>query len=128
MEFKRGITREVLLIGNWAIKIPSFRSWKLFLSGLLANMQESFWWKATKDKRLCPVLFSVWGGWLLIMKRTRPLDYGYDLDRMDKEKWFDGLPVDFKKDNFGMLRIKAPNTNNTFNCVTDIVVLIDYGS
>lgn len=103
-----GITRTVFLTKRFAIKIPTFRSWQLFLTGLLANMQEAFWWEATNhDQRLCPVIFSVVGGWLVIMRRAEPAE------EVDYSR-FDGLPLDPKPTNFGTLNGKT--------------VMIDYGS
>ncbi len=71
LKHKRGITREVFLIGKWAIKLPSVRSWRLFLQGLLGNMQEKE--LSGFDDRLCPVVFSIWGGWVSIMPRCGSL-------------------------------------------------------
>jgi len=104
-----GITRSVFLTRRWAIKIPTFRSWSLFLHGLLANMQEAFWWSATHDSRLCPVRFSVPGGFLVIMERANPVEN----ENIPYEE-YEGLPLDPKPTNFGMLRGK--------------LVLLDYGS
>ena len=107
MILKRGITREVIVLGKLVFKIPSLRSYRLFLTGLLSNMQEVQWWKSTKDKRLCPVLFNLPLGLLVVMPYATPIkkvDY----------KLFKGLPVESKLNNFGRYRKK--------------VVLIDYGS
>lgn len=72
LEFKRGMTREVILIGPWAIKIPSFRNGKLFLTGMLANMQEREF-SHTGWPELCPVKFYVPMGLLVMMPRCKPL-------------------------------------------------------
>lgn len=105
----RGITRNVFLTKNFAIKLPTFRSWSLFLTGLLANMQEALWW-TTKDSRLCPVVFSCSGGWFIVMKRAEPLDDDCEINY----DHFVGLPLDPKITNFGKIDGR--------------VVLIDYGS
>lgn len=64
-----GVSRAVLLVGPWAIKVPRASSWKAFLWGLLANMQEadlgSRGWP-----ELCPVRFTLPGGFLVIMERA----------------------------------------------------------
>lgn len=39
--FTYGITRFVFLTKHYAIKVPSLHSWKQFVWGLLANMQEA---------------------------------------------------------------------------------------
>ena len=72
MTWKRGVTREVFLVGRWAVKVPSFRCWRLFLTGLLCNMQEREW-SRTNDPRLCPVKYSCPGGWWVVMPRCEPI-------------------------------------------------------
>jgi len=111
MTTARGITRTVVLTKRHAIKLPSFRSWKLFLTGLLANMHEAFWWDATRhDSRLCPVTFAFPGGWFIVMRRCEPLGDEFDVDY----DGFDGLPLDPKPTNFGWLEGR--------------LVMLDYGS
>ena len=65
----RGCTREVLLVGEYAIKIPSLRSWRMFLTGLLCNEQERQF-SGLGWSELCPVVFSLPGGFLVIMPRV----------------------------------------------------------
>ena len=113
MGIRHGTTRTVLLIGRWAIKFPSAVEWRLFLQGLLGNLQERQFW-TTKWPELCPVLFGCPGGWFLIMRRAIPLtreDYenfkGFDCeDRI--------VPVEMKLDSFGWIDGK--------------IVAVDYGS
>ena len=63
----------MFLTKHYAIKIPRFVEWRLFLFGLLANMQEArFWWHLHSEK-LCPVVWSLHGGFCVIMPRTHPL-------------------------------------------------------
>src|ERR1051325_9135184 len=69
-----GTHRTVYLIGKYAIKRPVFVEWRLFLLGLLANMQEARFSKMGWPE-LCPVVFSVPGGFLNVMRRTEPLEY-----------------------------------------------------
>ena len=100
MKWCRGVTREVFLTRRWAVKIPSVRCWRLFLTGLLANLHESLWWTASgRDPRLCPVRWAAPGGLVLVMPRADPItDAEYDaLDLMA----FEGLPADHKAANFG---------------------------
>lgn len=73
----RGCTRTVLLIGSWAVKVPSFRygnefrwRWRSFLNGLLANMQE-VQFSETAWPELCPVRLNDPFGLLIIMPRVR---------------------------------------------------------
>lgn len=107
LKFVRGVTREVIIIGGLVFKIPSFRSYKLFLHGLLANMQEKEWWYHTRDKRLCPIWFYIPLGLLVIMPRLTAAKSVNFLK-------FSGLPLDKKIENFGKYKGK--------------VVLLDYGN
>lgn len=110
----RGVTRHVLLIGRWAVKVPALWSWRLFLSGLLANMQEREFSRAGWPE-LCPVLFSLPCGWLLVMHRADPvpddmeLDFQSLIDRPDYQ-----IPAEAKRDSWGLLNGR--------------VVAVDYGS
>jgi len=107
----KGVTRWVIIVWpKFVIKVPSLSSWKQFLQGLLANMQEEFWWKSTKDKRLCPTWFSICGGFMNI----QPYCFRPDCDEMPCVSNYDGLPLDTNPNNFGQ-----------YNKQT---VLFDYGS
>lgn len=114
---RQGVTREVFLIGRWAVKVPRMvYGWRMFLCGLLANMQEREFGRLLWPE-LCPVVFSLPGGWLVVMRRARPLS---------DEEWtaFDPipfchqahrpLPVEMKRDSFGWLdgRIIAVDYGN----------------
>lgn len=65
-----GRNRLVLLTRRYAIKIPSLRSWRDFLFGLLNNQNEA---ATSREPGHCPVLFSCPGGWLIVMPRARIL-------------------------------------------------------
>lgn len=113
IEFYKGTTRWVFLIGNYAIKIPSLSSWKQFLNGLLANMQEREFSKMDKsswhysliaDVHYCDPL-----GFLLIMERadytlseftTNPWER-HVVENLFKECEKQGVPVDKKLSNVG---------------------------
>lgn len=111
-----GVTRQVLLIGGLAIKIPRLTEWRLFLLGLLANMQERLF-SRTGWPELCPVLFSTPGGWLVVMKRAR-LMTDAEFDDMDMKAWVDRgeytVPAELKSDSFGY--------------IGDQLVAVDYGN
>jgi hypothetical protein len=114
---KQGITREVFLTRRYAIKIPKLiYGWQKFLCGLLANMQETTFARAGWPE-LCPVVFSIPGGWLVVMRRAEPLSdaewSAFDAPAFcEKPDYM--IPAEFKRDSFGMLDGR--------------VVAIDYGN
>ena len=116
---RNGVTRIVILIGSWAIKLPRFDyGWRLGLQGLLANHQEEALWQDTRWAELCPVLWSVPGGFALIMRRARPLD-DVEFEDFCLNGWImypdnERIPVEKKADSFGILDGR--------------VVAVDYGS
>lgn len=116
----RGVTRFVILTRHHAIKIPRFWHyghfrWNMFLYGLLGNLQEREFSKVGWPE-LCPVLFAVPGGWLLIMPRCEPVsqkltDAEFEEFAHQDNHW---IPVENKADSFGILNGR--------------LVAIDYGS
>jgi len=113
MKICNGTTRLVILIGKWAIKIPQIKySWKLFLNGLLANMQEVEF-STLKDDRVCPILFYVSGGWVVVMPKCDIISEE-DFLNLDIDKFHPTIPVENKRNSFGYY-----NGN---------IVAIDYGS
>lgn len=99
-----GISRTVILIGALAFKVPTVSlGWRYFLQGLLANMQEASWWRLTRDPRLCPVQWSIPGGWLVVMRRARVLTESEWLALRDEHWRHDDLPVERKADSLGLL-------------------------
>lgn len=131
---RAGVTRIVILIGPWAIKLPRFGyGWALGLRGLLCNMQERDF-ASTGWPELCPVLWSGWGGWVLVMRRARELtetewerfdydafvrrhesDWDIDVGSLEQIYRADGyVPVECKADSFGILDGR--------------IVALDYGS
>lgn len=113
---KYGSTRTVFLMGSYAFKVPAVTEWRLLLLGLLANMQEACF-SRTGWPELCPVVLSIPGGWLVVMRRAQPLSMDA-FERMDVEQWKDRgdyiVPVENKLDSFGVL--------------DGNVVAVDYGS
>lgn len=97
---RNGVTRIVLLIGPWAVKLPRFDlGWRMGLRGLLCNMTEREGASLRLDS-LCPLVFAAPGGWLNVMKRARPLT---------DDEWLHGVPnvkewpIERKRDNWGMI-------------------------
>ena len=114
---KKGSNRWVFIIGKFAFKIPSLHAYKNFLWGLLANMQEKEFSGIDEFKdRLCPVVFYIPLGLLVVMPRARVLE----MNEISKEelKIFCTLtkgyiPAELKHDSFGYFKGK--------------LVAIDYG-
>ena len=122
VRFRKGVTRIVILIGDVAIKIPNVRSWKQYLLGLLANIQEREFAKLNHEL-LAKVKFSDLLGFVLVMERTEDIT---DIDEEDfrtlmRERYKDNemsvfILSDLKRANFGYIK----NTKN--------IVKIDYGN
>lgn len=113
---RTGCTRIVILVGCYAIKLPNALSgWRLFLLGLLANMQEREF-SAARWPELCPVVASTPGGWLVIMRRARPMTDA-EFQQFDPA-WLDRgdyvIPAELKPNSFGWLN--------------EQLVAIDYGN
>jgi len=83
---------------------------------LLANMQEAEFAR-TGWAELCPVVFSIPGGWLVVMRRAEMLSDA-EWQAFDPEAFCVGqeriIPAEFKKDSFGRLDGR--------------IVAIDYGN
>ncbi len=101
---RNGSTRWVLLIGRFAVKIPSLHSWKRFLNGLLANLQEvEFWGCKEMRPKLCPVLFYIPLGFLVVMPRVRILVDELSVEELERfclDENFT-VPAEPKMDSFG---------------------------
>jgi hypothetical protein len=109
-----GVTRTVLLIGRWAIKVPSLRySWRLFLRGLLSNMNErDLWnwsgaagWEGPPRWALARVVFCAPGGWLLVMERADRVADESELDVGKTAEFYRKHFEDFKPDNVGVFSV-----------------------
>lgn len=69
---RRGMSRTVLLIGPWAVKIPSARHGaRLFVLGLLGNLNEAERWRLSHHPQLAPVVLCGPLGLWLVMRRYR---------------------------------------------------------
>lgn len=105
MKLKKGSTRWVFVVNNWAIKIPSCYNYESFLKGLLSNMQEVKFSKCIQMKeRLCPIAFYLPLGLLVVMPRA----IGFKKEHMSIEslEYFRNnngypIPVELKPDSFG---------------------------
>lgn len=99
----RGVTRIVLLVGPWAVKLPRLARaarrgllWSA-ATGLLANLSEREW---SSWPGVAPVRWSLLGGLVQVYPRcAHPPDGPIDYDAIAPP----GLPVDPKLANVGVL-------------------------
>jgi len=109
----KGATRWVFIGRKRVYKIPSLNTYKNFLYGLLANLQEAGF-SRTGWPELCPVLFSLPGGFLIVMPRCEPCTPSEDeMVRLINRPHY-VVPAEYKPDSFGILDGR--------------MVAIDYGS
>jgi hypothetical protein len=114
---RTGCTRTVILIGGWAIKIPNFMDgWFYGLKGLLANLQEIALSQAGWPE-LCPVKFSLPGGWLVLMPAA--------IEMTDDE--FLHFDARYFCEKPGYV-IPAEHKANSFGHLNGRIVVIDYGN
>ncbi|QBO61594.1 hypothetical protein G17_00098 [Escherichia phage vB_EcoM_G17] len=107
----KGATRTVILIGEYAIKIPTFKSWKLFLTGMIANLNERSWMQYSNrsDSSICPTLWSSCTGLVTVQKRCKPVQhrglFWVELCALalNSELSTDFFYSDAKPENFGYL-------------------------
>lgn len=126
-----GVTRHVILISKYAIKIPRLNyGWRLFLKGLLCNMQE---WEFSRmnDKRMAPIFFRIKGGFLIVMARCEPLTKN-EFEKINIEHFW-GQPTKNSKGYYGDCLIPCEHKQDSFgwykfNGVNNTLVAIDYGS
>lgn len=112
-----GVTRMVILVGPWAVKLPRLNyGWAAFLRGLLCNIQESEFGRLGWPG-FCPVRFALPGGWLIVMPRAQV---------MTDEEF---AAFDFHTFvNRGEYVIPAEEKPDSFGWLNGQVVAIDYGS
>lgn len=107
VKVRSGVTRTVILIGRYAIKVPTLRGgihpgfrgrMEGFAAGYLANLSEARWSGfADWQGRIAPVLHSWLGGLIQIYPRCDPLPLNVELPLLDPD------PGDVKPDNYGVL-------------------------
>lgn len=110
----RGISRTAFLVGNYAVKVPSFRHGVLyFVFGLLGNLLEYSHWQRSRHPNLAPVYWCAPFGLLLVMRRYRHL-----LDRLLTEEEKKQLPFINIDDNGRNVAIDTSGR----------LILFDYGN
>lgn len=103
---RRGVTRTVLLIGRWAVKIPSLRGGSIgrrwmrsLVWGIDANLREIEW---SGMPNVCPVRWSLLG-LVNVYPRCAPLPADRDLVAADWEALGMEHLSDRKRENVGLL-------------------------
>ena len=101
----KGVTRLVILIGNYAIKIPNFTcQHSHFLQGCYANWSERQYTKMFRNlpeiKKVAPTYFCSWFG--LVSVQARVIELNRHLTNEERE-YFKHQTDDIKSANFGFL-------------------------
>jgi hypothetical protein len=98
----QGRNRFVLLAFGYAVKVPSLRSWRDFLFGLLNNMNEAV---HRGNPGVVPILFSCPGGWFNICLEVRIMTHeefmGWDAVNHCLRH---GVRAEYKADSYGWYR------------------------
>jgi len=113
---RKGCTRIVILTRKYAFKIPNIGDYKMFLYGLIANMQEATFAKSGWSE-LCPILLSLPLGILTVMRRAREMT-------VEEFMQFDAEAFTVKPDYIVPVELKA----DSFGWLDGKIVAIDYGN
>lgn len=118
---KQGCTRIVLVLKNKVIKIPTLKSYELFLCGLLANIREGQTYNYLKNRKdLAKVIRYNRFGIFLIMERVDVCDNDEALEL------FEFVNEKYKNDEFKELMLSDCKPSN-WGRKNGILVKIDYG-
>lgn len=124
MKYAEGVTRKVFIFSKFVVKIPNFKELRLFLSGILANLQEKQWSGIHPD--LARVLFCSWFGLVLVMEKAEVC-----AERMgEDESWgpfIEMLEERYKDDEFKEFILSDGKPYN-WGYIGNRLVKIDYGS
>jgi hypothetical protein len=120
----KGSRRYVLLLGRWAIKVPHSRL------GMHCNRNEAIIWRRafpTNRVKLCPVVFSLPLGVVIVMPRASPVTLdernAYDSDSTDPGKIDVFLWDPEPSGNYALLEPKPEN----LGWLNGLMVHVDYG-
>ncbi len=117
----------MILIGRYAIKLPKLTyGWQMFLQGLIANMQEAAW-RGTDYPEMCPVIWSLPGGWCVVMRRADPLSEA-DWNAFEPPRSPCSMPDYIESWTGGDYVVPAEMKPNSFGKLGGRIVAIDYGN
>lgn len=119
---KQGTTRIVFVFKSKVIKIPTIKSWCLFLHGLLSNINEGEVYNNTNRNDLAKVYYYNKLGLFLIMERVSICSNEEALDLLEilEERYQDDTLRDFIMDDY--------KTSNWGRRQDGTLVKVDYGS
>jgi hypothetical protein len=119
---KQGTTRIVFVFSNKVLKIPTFKSWSLFLHGLLSNINEGEVYNNINRNDLAKVYYYNKLGLFLIMERVTICRNEEALDLLEilEERYQDDTLRDFIMDDY--------KTSNWGRRQDGSLVKVDYGS
>lgn len=109
MNIEKGATRIVFCFKKIVIKIPNIKEYRLFLNGLLANIEEKLWSPHHKD--LAKVKYCDIFGVLLIMEKAEVINNDVDwnefklmlTNRYEKDELKEFMLSDCKPSNWGYI-------------------------
>ena len=107
IKIKKGTNRFVILVGDYAIKIPNIGNGHLlFLHGCRANYSERNYCKMMKGvennkyyKLVAPSLFCAWFGLLQIQKRCMDISFEITEEHLVQ---FESIEGESKENNYGL--------------------------
>lgn len=119
---KQGMTRIVFVFSNKVLKVPTFKSWSLFLHGLLSNINEGEVYNNTNRNDLAKVYYYNKLGLFLIMERVSICSNEEALDLLVtlEEIYQNDMLRDFIMDDY--------KTSNWGRRQDGTLVKVDYGS
>lgn len=122
MRIKRGATRIVFIFKQFVIKIPNIQEYRLFLNGLLANLQEKEFSKMNRSD-LCHVKFCTKFGLILIMNKAEELD----IKNIDWLIFKEQLESKYENDQMKEFILSDSKPSN-WGYINNKLVKIDYGN
>lgn len=119
---KQGTTRIVFVFSNKVLKIPTFKSWSLFLHGLLSNINEGEVYNNINRNDLAKVYYYNKLGLFLIMEKVSICSNEEALDLLEtlEETYQNDTLKDFIMDDY--------KTSNWGRRQDGTLVKVDYGS
>jgi len=120
MKINKGSTRNVLVFRRFVVKIPTLKEYRLFLNGILANLQEKEWSGHHPD--LAKVIFCTRFGLFLVMEKAEVVSNNTNwqsFQTMIKEKYKDDDLKEF---------ITSDTKPSNWGYVKNHLVKIDYGN